>query len=152
MKVLLVGLLLMAAGRSEAQDWHVSTEPVYFFLKSPNVALDYKVSSSLSVGFQYAPLEWGDQGKNLSGFQFFYSRTSEIGSDSELLKLYAGLLSSRTSVLKIESGDDPLPLFEVMYGYRWVTESRFTTAILAGTFFTSRNIYPSASLAIGYLF
>ena len=146
------GLFLIISIQTSAQNWHLNIEPVYFFLKSPNVALDYKISSSLSLGFQYAPLNWGKNGNNLSGFQLFYSRKSQISSDSEILKLYVGLLSSNTTLLNIEAKEKPLPLYEILYGYRWVLTGNFTVAVLAGTFFTNKNIYPSVSIPVGYFF
>lgn len=152
MKKLVISLLLLITVRCQSQDWHLNTEPVYFFLKSPNLALDRKVSASLALGFQYAALDWAHNGKNLSGFQLFYSPTSRISSSSEVLKLYVGLLSSNTTLLKIEAKDNPVLLCEVLYGYRWVMDGRFTVALLGGTFFTSRNIYPSVSIPVGYLF
>lgn len=152
MKYVTLALFILTSNCARSQQWHVNTEPVYFFAKAPNIALDYTVSNSIALGFQYAALDWGANGANLSGFQLFYSRTSDITSNSEVLKLYVGLLSSNTTLLKIEAKNDPLPLYEVMYGYRWVTEGRFTVSVLAGTFFTARNIYPSVSIPVGFLF
>jgi hypothetical protein len=130
----------------------LNAEPVYFFLKAPNIALDYNINSSFALGFQYSALNWANHGNNLSGFQFFYSRTGHISSSTEVLKLYVGLLSARTTLLKIEAKENPLPLYEVLYGYRWVMDGKFTVAVLGGTFFTSKNIYPSVSIPLGYLF
>ena len=152
MKNLVAGFLLMSVFQCQAQVWHLNTEPVYFFLKSPNLALDRKISASLALGFQYAALDWARDGNNLSGFQLFYSPSSRISSSSEVLKLYVGLLSSNATLLKIEAKDNPIPLCEVLYGYRWVMNSRFTIAVLGGTFFTSKHIYPSVSVPVGYLF
>ena len=152
MKRTLVALLFLYAVPSEAQDWHLNTEPVYFFAKAPNIALDYHINSSLALGFQYAALDWGKNGSNLSGFQLFYSRTSQITSSSEVLKLYVGLLSPQTTLLNMEAKEDPLPLFEVLYGYRWVMDGKWTVAVLAGTFFTTKHIYPGVSIPVGYVF
>ncbi len=145
-------LLLAGALQVQAQDWHVNTEPVYFFAKAPNIALDYHVSPSLSIGFQYAALDWADGGRNLSGIQTFYSRTGEITKNSEVLKLYVGLLSANTTLLGIETKSDPVPLYEILYGYRWVFSDNFTVAVLAGTWFTSTKIYPGVSIPVGYVF
>jgi hypothetical protein len=152
MKNTLVGLLFLLTVHGEAQDWHLNTEPVYFFLKAPNVALDYAINSSLAVGVQYSALDWAKNGSTLNGIQVFYSRTGQINSSSEILKLYAGRLSPRTTLLKIESGEHPLPLFEILYGYRWVSNGGWTVAVLAGTFFTSQHVYPSISIPVGYMF
>jgi hypothetical protein len=153
MKSTWVGLLLvLLTVHGEAQDWHLNTEPVYFFAKAPNLALDYTINSSLALGFQYSALDWAKNGSTLNGFQLFYSRTARIQSSSELLKLYVGRLSPRTTLLKIESGEHPLPLFEILYGYRWVSDGGWTVAVLAGTFFTSQHIYPSISIPVGYMF
>jgi hypothetical protein len=152
MKKGIVVFLLLCASISRSQDWHLNAEPVYFFAKAPNIALDYNLHSSLSLGFQYAALDWGKNGANLSGVQLFYSRTSRITGSSEILKLYVGLLSSNTTLLNIEAKNDPLPLYEILYGYRWVTDGRFTVSVLAGTFFTSKNIYPAVSIPVGILF
>jgi len=152
MKKMHLAILLLLPVGAMAQDWHLNTEPVYFFAKAPNIALDYAVSRSLSVGFQYSALDWGKNGSNLSGVQVFYTRTAQIDQNSEILKLYAGLLSANTSLLNIEAKADPLPLFEVLYGYRWVFRGNFTVAVLAGTFFTSKHIYPGISFPVGYVF
>ena len=152
MKSLIPAIILLLSIRAQAQDWHVNTEPVYFLAKSPNVALDVTVNSALAVGFQYAALDWARNGNNLSGLQLFYSRTAQITSSSEVLKLYVGLLSSRTTLLSIETKERPVPLFEILYGYRWVKDGKFTVAVLAGTFFTSKQVYPSISIPVGYLF
>ncbi len=152
MKRVITLLLILYSAPSNAQNWHLNTEPVYFFAKAPNLALDYHLSSSVALGFQYSALDWGKNGSNLSGFQMFYSRTGEIATSSEVLKVYAGLLSRQTTLLKIEAKEDPVPLFEILYGYRWVMEGNFTVAVLAGTFFTSKHIYPGISVPVGYLF
>jgi hypothetical protein len=152
MKKIFLSLLFLFTFRGEAQNWHVNTEPIYFFLQSPNIALDYNINPSIALGFQYAALNWANHGNNLSGFQLFYSRTSHINSNSEILKLYVGLLSPNTTLLNMEAKDQPLPLYEILYGYRWVMNGKFTVAILAGTFFTSKNMYPSISIPVGYLF
>lgn len=152
MKKIFLILLFLSAAHSEAQNWHLSTEPVYFFLKAPNIALDYNISSTISLGFQYAALDWSENGNNLSGLQLFYSRKSQINSSSEILKLYVGLLSPNTVLLKMEAKEKPLPIYEILYGYRWVINGNFTVAVLAGTFFTSSNIYPSVSIPVGYIF
>jgi len=152
MKKIFLSLLFLYTFQGEAQNWHVNTEPIYFFLQSPNIALDYNINPSIALGFQYAALNWANKGNNLSGFQLFFSRTSHINSNSEILKLYVGLLSPNTTLLKMEAKDRPLPLYEILYGYRWVMNSRFSVAILAGTFFTSKNMYPSISIPVGYLF
>ncbi len=152
MKRVITLLLILYSTPSNAQNWHLNTEPVYFFAKAPNLALDYHLSSSVALGFQYSALDWGKNGSNLSGFQMFYSRTGEIATSSEVLKVYAGLLSRQTTLLKIEAKEDPVPLFEILYGYRWVMEGNFTVAVLAGTFFTSKHIYPGISVPVGYLF
>jgi hypothetical protein len=152
MKIFFLFLIFGFLVQCEAQNWHLNTEPVYFFINSPNIALDYNINSSLALGFQYAALNWANNGNNLSGFQLFYSRTSHINSNSEILKLYVGLLSPNTKLLKIETKDHAFPLYDILYGYRWVMDGKFTIAVLAGTFFTSTNIYPSISIPVGYLF
>jgi hypothetical protein len=152
MKRIFLSLLFLYAFRCESQEWHLNTEPVYFFLKAPNIALDYNINSSLALGFQYAALDWAQNGSNLSGLQLFYSRTSQISSSSEVLKLYLGFLSRRTTLLGIEAKDNSLPVVEVLYGYRWVVDKKLTIAVLAGTFFTTKHIYPSVSIPIGYFF
>jgi hypothetical protein len=153
MKWLPIHVLLMACvAPAFAQDWHLDTEPVYFPAKAPNLALDYQISPSIALGFQYSALDWGKNGSNLSGFQMFYSRTGEIASSSEVLKVYVGLLSRETTLLKIEASDDPVPLVEILYGYRWVVKGNFTVAVLAGTFFTSKHIYPGLSFPVGLWF
>ena len=152
MKRIFLSLLFLYTSRCESQDWHLNTEPVYFFLKAPNIALDYNINSSLALGLQYAALDWAQNGSNLSGLQLFYSRTSQINSSSEVLKLYLGFLSRRTTLLKMEAQDDPLPVMEVLYGYRWVIDKKLTIAVLGGTFFTTRYLYPSVSIPIGYFF
>lgn len=151
MKKNILVFLLLFSSISYAQDWHLNAEPVYFFAKAPNIALDYNLHASLSLGFQYAALDWGKNGANLSGFQLFYSRTSRISSSSEILKLYVGLLSSNTTLLNIEAKNDPLPLYEILYGYRWVLHEKYTISVLGGTFFTSKHIYPSVSIPVGIL-
>lgn len=153
-RIILSTVLAVALGGTKApgQDWHLNAEPVYFFLTSPNLALDYAFSPSLSVGFQYAAIDWADGGKNLSGFQAFYSPDGSIARSSYVLKVYAGLLSQNTTLLKIESGSEPIPLFEVLYGYRWVSDDGITVAVLGGTFFTSKTIYPAISIPVGILF
>jgi len=152
MKRILLSLLFLYTFHCESQDWHLNTEPVYFLLKAPNIALDYSIKPSFAIGFQYAALDWANNGNYLIGFQLFYSRTSQINSSSEVLKLYAGLLSPRTKLLRMETKDNPLPLFEILYGYRWVIDKKFTVSVLGGTFFTSEYIYPSVSIPVGYLF
>ena len=152
MKRIFLSLLFLYTFRCESQDWHLNTEPVYFFLKAPNIALDYNIDSSLALGFQYAALDWAQNGSNLSGLQLFYSRTSQISSSSEVLKLYLGFLSRRTTLLGIEAKDSPLPVAEVLYGYRWVVHKKLTIAVLGGTFFTTKYLYPSVSIPIGYFF
>ncbi len=152
MKGFILLLLILSSVPLIAQDWHLNTEPVYFFAKAPNLALDYHLSPSVALGFQYSALDWGKNGSNLSGFQMFYSRTGEITSSSEVLKVYVGLLSRQTTLLKIEAKDDPVPLFEILYGYRWVMKGNFTVAVLAGTFFTSKHIYPGVSVPVGLMF
>jgi hypothetical protein len=152
MKTTFVGLVFLLTVHCEAQDWHLNTEPVYFFLKAPNIALDYGINSTLALGFQYSALDWAKNGSNLSGVQLFYSRTSHINASSEVLKIYAGLLSAHTTLLTMEAGEHPLPLFEILYGYRWVANDRWTIAVLAGTFFTSTRMYPSISIPVGYFF
>jgi hypothetical protein len=52
----------------------------------------------------------------------------------------------------METKDNPLPLFEILYGYRWVIDKNFTVSVLAWTFFTSEYIYPGVSIPVGYLF
>jgi hypothetical protein len=151
MKRGMVVLLFLCVNISSSQDWHLNTEPVYFFTKAPNIALDYNLHPSVSLGFQYAALDWGKNGANLSGVQLFYSRTSRIAGSSEILKLYVGLLSPNTTLLKIEAKNDPLPLFEILYGYRWVFDGKYTVSVLGGTFFTAKNIYPSVSIPVGIL-
>ena len=152
MKRLLFPILLACTLQVQAQDWHLNTEPVYFFAKAPNIALDRNISSSLSIGFQYSAIDWGTNGRNLSGFQAFYSRTGHLTQDSEILKVYVGLLSSNTTLLGIETKADPVPLFEILYGYRWSVSGRFTVAVMAGTWFTSTKIYPGISIPVGYAF
>jgi hypothetical protein len=153
MKSIFVGLLVfLFTVHCEAQNWHLNTEPVYFLAKAPNIALDYVINSSFALGFQYSALDWAKNGNTLNGFQLFYSRKAQIHSSSEILKLYAGRLSPRTTLLKIESDEHPLPLFEILYGYRWVSDGGWTVAILAGTFFTNHYIYPSVSIPVGYMF
>lgn len=152
MKIFFFLFMALTFTRMNAQNWHFNVEPVYFFTKAPNVALDYNINSSVAVGFQYAALNWAENGNNLSGFQIFYSRNARLNKDSEVLKLYIGLLSANTTLLAIEAKEKPLPLYEVLYGYRWVFKEKFTVAVLAGTFFTSSKIYPSVSIPVGYLF
>jgi hypothetical protein len=148
----ILALLVLVSVSASAQNWHLNTEPVYFFLASPNVALDRTVSPSLAIGFQYAALEWAEGGRNLSGFQAFISRTGEIERSSEVLKLYAGRLSPGATLLKIEANSGPKAVFEVLYGYRWVNERRLTVAVLAGAFFTSDRLYPAMSIPVGWMF
>lgn len=145
-------LIMMLATGLRAQDWHVNTEPIYFLVGSPNIALDRSITSSVALGFQYAPLEWGSRGKNLSGFQLFIAPSGQLTESTNLLKVYAGLLSSRTTLLKIEAKEHPEPLGEILYGHRWVFQRKWTVAVLAGTFFTKSRIYPSVSVPLGYLF
>ncbi len=152
MRTAIFSLLLLLTPHLQAQNWHLNTEPVYVLAKAPNLALDRNLGSSWAVGFQYSALDWAKNGSNLSGVQAFYSRTASIASDSEILKLYVGRLSPRTTLLKIEAKESPLPLFEVLYGYRWVKDGRWTIAILGGTFFTTSRIYPSVSVPIGWMF
>ncbi|PKP39206.1 MAG: hypothetical protein CVT98_02755 [Bacteroidetes bacterium HGW-Bacteroidetes-15] len=151
MKKIILGFIFLFTINCTAQDWHVNIEPVYFFVKAPNVAIDYNINSSFDVGIQYAALNWGENGNNLSGIQLFYSRTSGIKSNTEVLKIYIGLLSPNTTMLKIEAKENPLPVYEILYGYRWVIDGKFTVGILAGTFFTSKNIYPGISIPVGLL-
>lgn len=151
MRIILTFLIIVSVSAS-AQDWHLNTEPVYFFLGSPNIALDRTVSPSLAIGFQYAALEWAEGGRNLSGFQAFYSRTGEIERSSEVLKLYAGRLSPGATLLKIEANTGPKAIFEVLYGFRWVHERRLTLAVLGGAFFTSDRLYPAVSVPVGWMF
>jgi hypothetical protein len=152
MRTMVFLILSVLAMPANSQTWHLNTEPLYFAVAAPNLAFDRHVSPSLAVGFQYAALDWGANGANLSGVQAFYSRTSEIGMDSEVLKLYVGRLSPGTSLLKIDATNGPKALFEVMYGYRWVTSNKFSIAVLAGTFFTTSQIYPSVSIPVGWMF
>jgi hypothetical protein len=152
MKKLLFALLIASTTHAYAQNWHVSTEPLFYAAKAPNVALDYVIQPSLSIGFQYSAIEWGEGGRNLSGLQAFYSRTDRITDDAEVLKLYVGLLSANTTLLGIETRDKPKPVYEILYGYRWKISDRFTVTILAGTWFTSEKIYPAFSVPIGYIF
>jgi hypothetical protein len=152
MRLSLIILIALTACGAHAQTWHLNTEPVYFFLKSPNIALDYTINSSVAIGAQYAAIDWAAGGRNLSGIQVFYSRTGEINASSEVLKLYVGRLSPGTTLLGIETKTSPIPLFEILYGYRWVSDGNFTIAVLAGTFFTSSKIYPGVSIPVGYIF
>lgn len=148
----LASLLVTVACSAQAQTWHLSAEPVYFLLESPNIAMDYTIGSSAAIGLQYAALDWAAGGHNLSGVQCFYSRTARISRSSEILKLYVGRLSPNTTLLGIEAKASPVALFEVLYGYRWVSTRRFTVAVLAGTFLTSARIYPSLSVPVGCSF
>ena len=152
MRTTFLTFVLFLSTHLQAQSWHLNTEPVYFLAKAPNLALDRNLGHAWAVGFQYSALDWAKNGSNLSGVQAFYSRTSSIGSNSEILKLYVGRLSPRTTILKIETKEAPLPLFEVLYGYRWVKNGRWTIAVLGGTFFTTSRIYPSVSVPIGWMF
>lgn len=145
-------ILVFVSVSASAQDWHLNTEPVYFFVASPNIAVDRTISPSLTIGLQYAALEWAKGGRNLSGIQAFYSRTGEIDRTSEVLKLYVGRLSPGGTLLKIEAGAGPKAVFEILYGYRWANEGRLTVAVLAGAFFTTDRLYPAVSIPVGWLF
>ena len=152
MKRLILTLLLAGTIQAHAQDWHLSTEPIFYVAKAPNIALDYVVTPSLSIGFQYSALDWGEDSRNLSGIQAFYSRTGEISSDGEVLKLYVGLLSRNTTLLGIETKQDPVLVYEILYGYRWRFSDHFTVTVLGGTWFTTEKIYPAISVPVGFIF
>ncbi len=144
----------LAIGSSaHAQRFHANIEPLYFFVEASNLALDVQVIDSLSLGFQYAQLEGGRQGKNLSGFQAFYSiDQSNIHADTSLVKLYLGRLSPQTKLLGIQTAQSGEGLYELLAGYRWVWPNALTVSILGGVFFTSQKIYPSVSIPVGWLF
>lgn len=148
----IAALLVFVSVSASAQDWHLNTEPVYFFLASPNIALDRTVSPSLAIGLQYAALEWANGGRNLSGIQAFYSRTGEVDRTSEILKMYVGRLSPGGTLLQIEADSGPKAVFEILYGYRWVNQGRLTVAVLAGAFFTTDRLYPAVSVPVGWMF
>lgn len=149
----LIGLALVFLSLpARSQNFHLSAEPLYYLMTANNAALDYKISDSWSLGFQFAQLEGGREGRNLSGFQAFYSRKALLAEDTEVLKLYLGRLSPQTQVLGIHSGSQGLGMAEILYGYRWVFRRRVTLSVQAGAFFTRQKIYPSISVPVGIFF
>jgi|GEM_PF-5374633 len=137
---------------SQADDFHMSTEPLYFLLEASNLALDYRLGESWSAGFQYAAIDGGRSGRNLSGLQFFYSRKARVFENSEVLKIYVGRLSPNTKLLGIETSNQAIPMLEFLYGYRWVFKKNLTLSIQTGVFFTEKKIYPGLSIPVGYMF
>jgi len=144
--------LVLVSQPARSQNFHLSAEPLYFLLDANNAALDYKISDSWSLGFQFAQIEGGREGRNLSGFQAFYSRKALLAENTEVLKLYLGRLSPHTQVLGIYSGSHGLWMAEILYGYRWVLRRRVTLSVQGGAFFTWQKIYPSISVPVGIFF